>query len=154
MALRRVTSGSAEGGIAATTLGGTGRGLGRAATARGGTGAMAGATVAERVAERVGEREATGGDVDTVVRIGDATGADANGRTVAGFWSAMAVRSMLAGPADGSRATGATGVDSEAGAATVAEVSVVAVFASTARLCLEASISPGETTLRDWSQAQ
>lgn len=135
MALRRVTSGSPEGGVAAATLGGIGRGLGRAATARGGTGA-------------------TVGDASTVVRIGDATGADANGRTVDGFWSAMAVRSMLAGPADGSRAAGATGVDAEAAAATAAGVIVVAVFASTARLCLEASISPGDTTLRDWSHAQ
>lgn len=138
MALRRVTSGSPEGGVATVTSGGIGRGLGRAATARGGTGA-------------------TVGDADTAARIGDATGADGavpNGRTVADFWSAMAVRSMLAGPADGSGAAGAAGVDAEAAAATAAAVIVVAVVGSAARLCLEASISPGDMTLRDWSQAQ
>ena len=124
MALRSVTSGSPDGGVAAATLAGAGLGLPRSAMAR-------------------------GGDVATVACLDAATGAEANGRTVAGFWSAMAVRSMLAGPAKGSAADSGAGAEAGAGAAAATAASVGDALASTLRLCLEASISPGETTLRD-----
>ena len=149
MALSSVTSGSPDGGggAAVATLDGTGREVARAATTRGGTGD----TIAGPLAD---EREATGGDNATAARVGSATGADANGRTVAGLCSAIAVRSMLAGPADGSMAADAGEGDADGDDATAVAVIVGTVLSSTLRLCRDASINPGETTLRDWSHAQ